>query len=192
MFIHRYQPLVTALLGAAIALSGCTDLGEYALQDGEIFRGEVIGDDEGTCVTGTVCSFIRRGFGDDTVLELDFDPTEPAGSPGTLTTLGEPCGATCDATPRGPIAPLAHDQLSLYDFPGPARVRNFIYALQPTSGPLVGRDPLAFVSLLRGGDIEVRIVAGAGLTDCAADDCAAFATGGCDYFGVFQVRRTPR
>ncbi len=170
-----------------IVCVGCTDLSEFALDDGEIYRGEVVGQDDGTCVSGEVCSFIRRGFAAGTALELDFDPDQATSTPGTLTTHGEPCGPTFDGTPLLPIPALSHDQLSLYDFPGGARLQNYIFVARPDSGPLTGRDAMVFVSLLRGDNIEVRVIAGPGRTDCAATDCAAFDGGTCDYFGLFNL-----
>jgi hypothetical protein len=57
------------------------------------------------------------------------------------------------------------------------------------SGPLAGRDVLAFVSLLRSERIEVRILAGSGQNACDPTDCAQIMAGGCDYFGVFSLDR---
>ena len=59
------------------------------------------------------------------------------------------------------------------------------------SGPLAGRDVLAFVSLLRSERIEVRILAGSGQNACDPDpaDCDQINAGGCDYFGVFSLDR---
>ena len=51
---------------------------------------------------------------------------------------------------------------------------------------------VGFVSLMRDGDVEVRIVAGDGADDCSPDDCAAFATGRCDFFGVFRMKLRDR
>ena len=85
--------------------------------------------------------------------------------------------------------PLAHDQLGLYEFPGGGRVRNYMFVARPDAGPLSGRDVMVFVSLLRGGNIEVRLVAGPGLEMCDPSDCAEIDAGGCDYFGVFGLHR---
>ena len=90
---------------------------------------------------------------------------------------------------RERIEPLLHDQLSLLEIPGGARAKNFIFAMSPVSGPLAGRDVMAFVSLLRSERIEVRIIAGSGQNACDPDDCAQIEAGGCDYFGVFSLRR---
>lgn len=170
------------------SLVGCESLDAWSTDPDEVFRGVVVGNDEPECDEGS-CSFIRRGFAPRTTLDLRFDPTD-ASTPGSLTTHDERCGATFVDEPLRPIAALAHDGLSQYDFPGGQRARNFIYALEPTTGPLAGRDAMVFVSLMRDGDVEVRIIAGDGADDCSADDCAAFASGRCDFFGVFRMRRS--
>ncbi|MEM9067757.1 MAG: hypothetical protein AAGE52_04600 [Myxococcota bacterium] len=175
------------------ALAGCSELGEYATSDEEIYAGAVIGTDEPDCVAGEVCSFIRRGFPEGVELELELDPRLAATEPGHLTTTGEVCGTTFDNVELRPIPALFHDHLSQLDFPGEARLRNYIFALRPTTGPLAGRDAMAFVSLLRGGSVDVRIVAGSGESDCSTDtDCARYDAGECDFFGVFHLRRRDR
>ena len=68
-------------------------------------------------------------------------------------------------------------------------MRNLVYALRPSRGPLAGRDAMAFISLMRDGDVEVRILAGSGTSDCDPEACPALATGQCDFFGVFRLGR---
>jgi hypothetical protein len=46
---------------------------------------------------------------------------------------------------------------------------------------------MVFLSLIRGGDVELRIVAGPGLEICDPADCAAIDSGECDYFGVWRL-----
>lgn len=177
---------------AVLAGTSCTDLGEFATSPGREYRGTIVGTEaDGVCPPGTPCSFIRRGFPAGVELSMTFDPTEAGTDPGTLTTTGETCGATFDGTPLLPITPLAHDALSQYDFPGGGRLRNYMFVARPTTGALAGRDAMVFVSLLQGGGIDVRILAGPGQTDCAPDDCAAFAAGTCDFFGVFPTVKRP-
>ena len=134
------------------------------------------------------CSFIRRGFPSGVTLELTFDPAKQYEEPGTISTSGEVCGATFTDDELLPIAPLAHDQLGLYEFPGGGRVRNFMFVVQPTTGPLADRDAMVFLSLIRGGRVEVRIIAGPGQF-CDPSDCARIDE--CDYFGVFELNREP-
>ncbi len=178
-------------LCAMLLCASCEGLGEFTTGPGEVYRGPIAGAPEvDDCPAGvTDCSFIRRSFPVDTVLDLTFEPELAAVDPGTITTSGEACGPTFDDTPLLPIVPLAHDQLSLYDFPGSGRARNYIFVARPTGGPLAGRDAMVFLSLVRGGNIEVRIIAGPGNEICDPTDCATLSTGACDFFGLFQVTR---
>lgn len=185
--------------------SACTELGD--------FRGDYAGDAVGglTCSDGDgPCSFIRRGFRGGTTLSLEgFDPTvrsydETSGAgPGRLSTDDGHCGpgtATLIDEPLKPIPALAHDALAELEVPGSGRIRTYLYALEPTRGPLAGRDAMVFLTLLEGDDIEVRIIAGDGAgTDCAAlpvpdppalpEDCAPRSMQECDFFGVFELSR---
>jgi hypothetical protein len=175
-----------------IAALGCDTLGEFSTEEGEVYRGEIVGvNDPLNCPNGIDCSFIRRGFASGVTLDLTFDPDELYENPGTISTSGESCGATFTDTPLLPIPPLAHDQLGLYEFPGGGRIRNYMFVARPDAGPLAGRDAMVFVSLLRGGDIEVRVLAGPGLIICDPDpaDCDVINAGQCDYFGVFGLHR---
>lgn len=190
MSVARRLLLLALALPAA---GGCEDLSQFRAVGDEVFRGRVVGQNEVDCVAGEPCAFIRRGFSEASVVELTFDPTQATSAPGTITTSGETCGPTFTDEPLRPIPALLHDQLSLYDFPGEGRLRNYMFALKPTSGPLAGRDAIAFVSLLRSGDLELRILSGAGTQDCSTDpDCTRYLAGECDYFGVFHLERTRR
>lgn len=169
---------------------GCENLSEFQTGAGEVYHGEIAGvNDPENCPGGIDCSFIRRGFPAGVTLDLTFDPDQQYEVPGTISTRGEDCGATFDDTPLLAIVPLAHDQLGLYDFPGGGRIRNFIFVARPDAGPLGGRDAMVFISLMRGGDIEARIIAGPGAVICDPADCAELDTGDCDYFGVFTLKR---
>ncbi len=175
---------------ALTATYGCNTLGEFTTGDDDVYRGEIAGvDDPDNCPEGIDCSFIRRGFPSGVTLDLTFDPDQQYENPGTISTSGEDCGPTFADTPLLPIPPLAHDQLSLYEFPGGGRLRNYMFVVRPEAGPLAGRDAMVFLSLIRGGNVEVRIVAGPGLTICDPADCAAIDSGQCDYFGVFALER---
>lgn len=157
------------LLLPMLLLVGCDDLGAYATQPGEVYRGIVVGAEDPP--------LLRRGFAAETALEMTFDPlraTQLEDPPGRLTTSD---GSLTDATLE-PIVPLSHDVLGLYEIPAGDRVRNYIFVMHPTSGPLAGREPLAFVSLMGDGTLEVRVVAGGG----SAPN---------DYFGLFRVTRQP-
>jgi len=174
--------LVCCLAFACPALlTGCDDLSRFRTGEGDVFRGEVIGSDEG----GGQDSFIRRGFASHTVLELAFDPFAQAGVPqeddllprtvvaGSVDTYV--CSSSvsdCDASSRAPgpfsAAPLvalevlSHDALSEYSFPGSGRLRNYMFGVHFDSalnGTTVGRDAMLFVSLMDSGKVEVRVVA---------------------------------
>ena len=180
------------ILPALLVIAGCPDLDHFALAEGEVYRGVVVGVDDDACVPGEACSFIRRGFAEGAELEMEFDPAPDALTPGRVWVRDEVCGATLEGASLRVIEPLAHDELSLFDFPGGKRLRNYMLLVDAESGPLAGREAFAFVSLMRDDSVEVRLVAGSGARVCAPDDCAALASGACDFFGVFRLERGPR
>ena len=184
------RPFIGSLL--LLAAVGCNDLDRFALAPNEVYAGTVAGIDDVECTGETPCSFIRRGFAEQATLEMDFDPERIGVVPGQLTSSDGGCGPEFANTELRNIAPLAHDQLALYNFPGGDRLRNYMYVSRPESGPLSSRDVMVFLSLLRSGEIELRVVAGAGQSDCAPTDCDARTRGECDYFGVFRLARTRR
>ncbi|MGB0680881.1 MAG: hypothetical protein ACPGUV_14620, partial [Polyangiales bacterium] len=172
--------------GALGWVSGCRDFDDFRTPPGTVFRGTVVG--------GEGASFIRRGFPAGSVMELYFDPRlveDPTGVPAGYVRsdvrdcLGVPL---LDATPVWPIEALQHDQLSVFDFPGAHRLRNYVLWAQASAGPLAGRDTMLVLSLLRSGDVELRVIAGPG-RECALDDCAALSTGQCDFFGFFRMQK---
>ena len=146
---------------------GCDDLGSYATGPDEAYRGVVVGVEDPP--------ILRRGFESSTELSMTFDPrraTSLANPPGAVTTSD---GAFTDV-PLEPVVPLTHDALSEYEIPIGSRIRNYIFVLRPADGPLAGREPFVFVSLMGDGTVEVRIIAGGGS-----------APG--DYFGLFRLTR---
>lgn len=158
-------PLRSSLV--LLALAGCDDLSGYATREGEIFRGGVVGVENPPV--------LRRGFDPGTVLEMTFDPANAfslGSPPGVLTTSD----GALSAVPLEPIVPLTHDVLSEYEIPAGGRVRNYIFVTRPAEGPLAGREPMVFVSLMTDGTIEVRIIAGGGSVEG-------------DYFGLFRLHR---
>lgn len=152
----------TALLAVgALLMYACQTLGDYR------------GDYAGLVVGSDGDSFIRRGFPAGTELTVrGFRPPGDGPVAGTLTTAPDPI---LDGAELKSIAPLEHDQLSQYDFPGDNRLRNFMFAVtaQSATGP---REAMAFVSLLENGNLEVRLVSGSG------DDEG-------DLFGLFVLDR---
>ncbi|MFT5358881.1 MAG: hypothetical protein ACI9KE_006122 [Polyangiales bacterium] len=169
-----------------LMLLACSGLGEFATAEDEIYRGTVLGREDP--------SFIRRGFPVGLELELSFDPGKSATLPGTITSNDDSiCGQFFQNDALLPITPMAHDALSLFEFPG-ARLQNYIFAVRPTDGPMQNRDIMAFLSLKDDGSIEVRLIAGSGggIRDCMPTDCEAFARGECDVFGVFPAEKETR
>lgn len=150
-----------------LLFAGCDDLGAWATEEGELYTGTVVGVEDPPV--------LRRGFAPATRLEMTFDPrnaTSLDDPPGVLTTSD---GSLTDV-PLEAIVPLTHDVLSEYEIPEGERMRNYIFVMRPTAGPLAGREPMVFVSLMGDGTIEVRIIAGTGGVDG-------------DYYGVFRLRR---
>jgi hypothetical protein len=162
--------LLVGLAGGSLA-SGCDSYDRFRTGTTRVFRGAVLGEGE--------ASFIRRGFAAGTTLELQFDP-DAVERPevGILTTVAPDGTRLLDAVLLESIAPLAHDLLAEYQFPGAGRLENFLFLARPETGPLAGREVMVFLSLLDTGDVEVRVIAGTG------DEAAG------DVFGVFRLRPT--
>jgi hypothetical protein len=160
---ERLTQTLSMILFASWAIAGCDDLRDY---DGA-WRGTVVGD--------ATPGFILSGFPAGTELSIrDFAPHPSDSPPGFLTTTDYDA---FDDTPLEVIAPLDHDLLSQYDFPGQGRVRNYIYATRPTTGAIAGRDAMVFISLIDDDTLETRVIVGSG------DE----ATGG--HFGLWYLRR---
>jgi hypothetical protein len=155
--------LLVSLMFLALS-SACDDLSEY--------RGEF----EGGIVQGT---FVRSCFSRTTRATLQFDPDRAVGDVSRLPVSARNWLSTSDGTfertPLEPMQSLAHDQLSLFDFPGPRRLRNYMLLARPEKGPLAQRDALVVVSLLENGRVEVRVIA---RTDDASRACAVEVDGG--------------
>jgi len=152
-----------------LAAAGCDDLSSYATDPGEVYRGTVVGVEEE--------SVVRTGFDPGTELTMEFDPrraTSLTNPPGRITTSD----GTFTAEPLEPVVAIAHDALSEYEIPLGSRVRNYVFVMRPTDGPLAGREPMVFLSLMSDDTIELRIVAGGG-------------SQAGDYFGLFRISRQP-
>ncbi|MCA9575864.1 MAG: hypothetical protein H6726_26070 [Sandaracinaceae bacterium] len=190
---HELRASLSSLLAPAVCLLGlvgCVQLDGFDTGVEHELVGPVFGPDDRDCDDLARCSFIRRGFGAETELHMTFDPENVQAVAGSLSSSGEACGQpTFTNVPLIAIEALQHDQLSRFEVPGDGRVKNYIFSLSPISGPLAGRDVMAFVSLLRSERVEVRIIAGSGQNACDPNDCDQIAAGGCDYFGVFSLER---
>jgi hypothetical protein len=159
-------------LALFVVLCACDDLSRFSTGTDSVFTGMVVGDEPD--------SFVRRGFAPATTLQLEFDPhASDVPIAGSITTSPDPITGvrTFDATSLESIAPLQHDLLSEYEFPGGGRVQNYLYVARPLAGPLAGRDVMIFLSLLDDGSAELRVIAGTG------DESRG------DHFGLFRLHR---
>lgn len=201
----RMRPIVLALcaLGALGALAGCEDLDEFRTGPDQVFHGRVVGSDS----EQDVPSFIRAGFPSFTQMDLTFDPARATAtdeledarpSAGTLDTYVCPeeiqrCKASLReqghfvGAPLEPIARLAHDTLSEYDFPGGGRLRNYMLSVRSTvttPDAELERSAMVFLSLMESGSIEARVIA-----PSVRQGELEVAPG---LFGVFALERQPR
>jgi hypothetical protein len=169
---------------AAFAAFGCTDLNDFRGS----YSGVVVGgidEDDPDCVDPAGCSFIRRGFPAGMTLDLTgFVPPPAVEEIGTLTSTGYDSTGT-EAFAGAPLRlmpVLEHDQLSLYDFPGAVRVRNYIFVTQSDPmGPLGGENVMVFVSLINEDEVEVRLLAGEREREPEPDID--------EHFGLFRMKR---
>ena len=167
-----------AFCAFGLVLAGCEDLDEFRTGPDEVFHGRVIGSDS----QQDVPSFIRAGFPSFTQMDLTFDPERASAvdeladempSAGSLDTYVCPeeiqrCKASLreqgdfDDASLEPIARLAHDALSEYDFPGGGRLRNYMLSVRSTVTTADGTAPrsaMVFLSLMESGSIEARLIA---------------------------------
>jgi hypothetical protein len=137
-------------------------------------------------------------------MDLTFDPARASAtdelddttpSAGTLDTYVCPEEIQrCEASDRTqgsfdraalePIARLAHDALSEYDFPGGGRLRNYLLSARSTVSTAQGdveRNAMVFLSLMESGTIEARVIAPSARRD-GVDVAPAL-------FGVFLLER---
>jgi hypothetical protein len=151
----------------ATLCGACSDLEEFRTGPDSVFRGAIVGGhQEGT----GDASFVRRGFPSRTELELELAPDAIYVAPGTLKLWfgGPGAGEWHTHAPLVPLAPLAHDHLSQYGFPGEGRLRSYLFgATLFTDGPrtdnpnaidAVPRDVNVFVSLMADGTVEARLM----------------------------------
>jgi hypothetical protein len=158
--VRRPTPplLLTVLL--TLACVACDDLKDFA------------GTRSNAIVGG---NFVRSCFAAKTVLTLHFVPSRTTALPDSgldpLPNTISTDDGTFQDTRLEPIARLAQDQLSEFDFAGPQRLRNYMLLARPDTGPLAGRDALVVISLLASETVEVRVIARSadGVTSCPSD-----------------------
>jgi hypothetical protein len=183
-----------AWVGFVCSVSACNDLSE--------FRGTF----DGSIVKG---NFVRSCFSENTKATIRFNPDyavgdQPKGpNPNWLTTSD----GTFEHTTLEAVQDLEDDQLSLLDFPGPKRLRNYLLFARPKRGPLAQRDAFVVISLLENKRIELRVIArtadargacavsldggvgDAGPADAGQEggDAGTESTGPREYFGLFRL-----
>lgn len=161
----KIAPLVSLPL-AALVLGGCKDVDDYTTKPDESYCGDVV---QGP--------FVRDGFAPDVRLRLTFDAAAISSGPGSVTTSD---GLLTEAK-LAPIPQVFHDPLATLSF-GEGRKRSVLYALTPTREQ--GGAPLtAVVSLMEGGDVELRLFRAGDPAQTATPSLAA------SYFGVFPLKR---
>ncbi len=190
----------------ACCLVACDGIDAFRTTSSELYTGQVIGSDGAEAAP----SFIREGFASRTTMELTFDPVQATPHSdagvhglGTVQPTGTihtfqcpPDQSTCplsqrrqgdfDYTPLESIPRLTHDPLSLYDFPGGGRLRNYIFGarFRSTVGTRVlQRYAMIFLSLMENGRVEVRVIAPNVLDDDQATELVPA------LFGVFTLER---
>jgi hypothetical protein len=149
-----------ALLGLlAFTASGCTDLGSFSTSPGECYRGNIV-----------AAEFVRRGFAQNTQLSLTLDVS--ALDDGRLagkvwSNDGRFRGATVSQ-----MEELAHDSLSLMQFPG-GRIRNYLTHATASDDAAAA----IVISLMEDSRVEVRVIRPRSEFDRSTDGL----------FGVFRL-----
>jgi hypothetical protein len=135
----RRAALASGAAALALLGSGCDDPERFTTEPGEAYCGNVV---QGT--------FVRSGFGPAVQMRLTFDVDRLESGPGALSTSD---GLLQEASLR-PLEPFFHDALSSMQF-GEGRERSLLYFVDPVGG---GAPLTAFLSLMEGGDVEVRLL----------------------------------
>lgn len=154
------RTIVAATIALGAGLASCNDVAQFKSRGGGF---------EGAVVDG---AFVRAGIEKGVRLCLTFDTDRLQDAPGTLTTSD----GRFHGTPLRPIPQLWHDPLSTLAF-GEGRERNLVYMATPSDGV----DVTVVLSLMREGDVEVRLLRGA--------PSAAATTTPPSIFGVFALDR---
>ena len=157
--MKRALACVTLAVMASM-LGACQELSSYK-NNGDHY--------EGLITQGT---FVRTGFGDAVKMCLILDTDKLQQEPGELRTSdGSFKKGTLRAVPQ-----TFHDPVSTFQF-GQGREKNYLYFTQISDGA----DALAVLSLMKNGDIEVRVLRGAPGAGSAPTQL----------FGVFPLKREP-
>jgi hypothetical protein len=138
--------LLSALALSASAL-GCRDLGRFS-SAGDSYEGPVVNAD-----------FVLANVAGDTRACVTLDTDHLQDAPGHLSTSD----GRFHLEPLRPIPQVWHDPLSTLTF-GEGREKNLLYVASPEAGFADGGDVgdvFVVLSLMSGGDIEVRTLRGA-------------------------------
>jgi hypothetical protein len=169
------MPGMRAVVATTIALAalaaGCRDVSGFST-NGDSYQGAVVD-----------APFVLAGVdGGSTSLCLSLDTNHLQDTPGSLSTSD----GRFHAVPMRVIPQLWHDPLSTLQF-GDGRLKNLLYVARATR-PFTdgqGDDVLVVISLMQGGDIEVRLLRSAPLL--APDGGPGPATQ--NVFAVFDLNR---
>ena len=161
-------PWLVCGVGMFSSLCACTDLSSYSTTSKKQYVGCVVPAD-----------FVLAGIGSTTGLCLTLNATQLQTSPGTLTSTD----GRFQSTPLRPIPQLWNDPLSTFNF-GEGRTKNLLYMATPSVDG-GGGDITVVVSLMEGGDVEVRLLRGAPPQVVPIGDAGSAAE---NLFGVFPLR----
>lgn len=153
-------------LGAfAAAALGCADTARFSNEPGESW-----------CGTVASASFVRAGIPEGTKLRLVLDADRLQTAPGQLWTGAFTNGEKFTAARLEVIPQLLHDPLSTLSF-GEGRVKNALAVAE-----LGATQVFVVLSLLQSGEVEVRILRGAGTSTSTPIQPPQL-------FGVFRLAR---
>jgi hypothetical protein len=158
---------VRCLLAVA-ALAGCTDLSSYSTTSTKQYAGCVVGAD-----------FVLAGVSPTTELCMTLDANNLQTTPGTVSSTD----GRFLATPLRPIPQIWSDPLSTFNF-GEGRTKNLLYMASPSADAGGGGDITVIVSLMQGGNVELRLLRGA--PPVGPGDAAAPASG--NIFAVVPMK----
>jgi hypothetical protein len=165
------MPLIVSVAGLAAA---CKDVSSFRTRPGDSYCGSVV---QGP--------FVRAGLSPAVQMRLKLDTEALSTTPGSLSTSDH---LFSDAPLRA-IPQVFHDQLSTLQF-GEGRQRNLLYVVDP-SAPGGGASVFVVLSLMESGDVEVRLLRGAGPATAVSDAADAGAAGAAGSAGAAGQGLTP-
>jgi hypothetical protein len=152
------------IVSVAALAPACKDVSSFATRPGESYCGSVV---QGP--------FVRAGLSPAVQMRLKLDTGALSTAPGSLSTSDN----LFKDAPLRAIPQVFHDPLSTLQF-GEGRQRNLLYVVDPTE-PAGAPSVFAVLSLMENGDVEVRLLRGAGPASTAtgdAPDAGASGAGG--------------